>query len=338
MKVSIFSEKFIGEANGVYTAFLEAIDALKQEPEIELEINSNFDTCDIIHAHSIGLDFIKLSYKYKHKLIVSAHVVPDSFIGSLILSEWWKPIATWYLKFAFNRASKVIAVSPVVKTELEKIGVTTPIKVLCNSVDRNKFHPDKNAREQLRKKYNITSNNFVALCVGQIQPRKGIYDFLETASLCPDITFIWVGGRPYGRLTADYEQLTTAVDNAPPNVIFAGIVPFEEMPQYYAMSDVYFLPSLQENFAFATIEASSVKLPLLLRDNPEYPGTLFTHYLKAKDAQGFAQEIKKLYEDKAYLYEWQTQSDTLANQYEIKSYTKNLIQEYKTLYPAQLEE
>ncbi|MSR88749.1 MAG: glycosyltransferase [Candidatus Margulisbacteria bacterium] len=328
LKISILSEKFIGEANGVYTAFLETVDSLKKRSDVELSINENFQEADLIHAHSIGLEFIKLSFKYKKKLIISAHVVPDSFIGSLILSEWWKPLAKWYLKFVFNQAKMVIAVSPVVKSELEKIGVKTEIYVLCNSVDRNKFKPNPDARHTLRKKYNVSESQFVALCVGQIQPRKGIYDFLETARLCPDVTFIWVGGRPYGRLTADFDHLTSEVDKAPKNVIFAGIIPFEEMPEYYAMADVYFLPSYQENFAFATIEAAAVKLPLLLRDNVEYPGTLFTHYLKATDANGFSEQTKSL-QNPETLQKWQSESDMLASKYEINTYIEKILMLYK---------
>ena len=59
------------------------------------------------------------------------------------------------------------------------------------------------------------TNEFVVTCVGQIQPRKGIYDFIETAEKCPDITFVWVGGTPFKGLTAEYKKLQTVVKNAP---------------------------------------------------------------------------------------------------------------------------
>lgn len=100
------------------------------------------------------------------------------------------------------------------------------------------------------------------------------------------------------------------------------------MASYYAMSDCYFLPSYQENFAFATIEASSVKLPLVLRDNVEYPGTLFNHYLKGKDADDFATIISKLKQDPAYFKKWQNESDALATKYELKAYMKHLLKLY----------
>ncbi|HAR62674.1 MAG: glycosyltransferase family 1 protein [Candidatus Margulisiibacteriota bacterium] len=329
MKLNLIAEKFIGTANGVYTAYLESVESIKKINDIELTVNGKGDNYDVVHSHTIGFEYILKSFKYKNKLLVSAHVVPDSFIGSLILSELWRPMAKWYLKYVYSRARMIIAVSPVVKTELEKIGIKTEINVLCNSVNRVKFKADNESRDKFRQKLNIKKEDFVVLCVGQIQPRKGIYDFLEAAKNLKDIIFVWVGGRPYGKLTADFNSLTTAVENAPKNVIFTGAVDFDDMPSYYAMADVYFMPSFQENFAFATIEASSVKLPLVLRDNVEYPSSLFTHYLKGKNATDFTEIIKKLFGDREFFKKWQIESDTLASKYEISSYMKQLVSYYK---------
>ena len=100
------------------------------------------------------------------------------------------------------------------------------------------------------------------------------------------------------------------------------------MPFLYAMSDCFFMPSYQENFAFATIEASSVKLPLVLRDNVEYPSSLFTHYLKGKNANDFATIIKQLHSDEEFLIKWQNESDTLASKYDLVSYMKQLKEIY----------
>ena len=96
-------------------------------------------------------------------------------------------------------------------------------------------------RKTFRDKLGLT-NEFVVTCVGQIQPRKGIYDFIETAEKCPNVTFVWVGGTPFKGLTAEYNKLQEVVKQAPKNIIFTGIVDFNEMPGYYAASDVFFMP------------------------------------------------------------------------------------------------
>ena len=165
--------------------------------------------------------------------------------------------------------------------------------------------------------------------MGQIQPRKGVDDFVAVAEALPNVTFMWVGGRPYGKLTQGHERMTEVIKSAPKNVIWVGIVKLSKMPAYYAAADIYFMPSFQENFAFATIEAASTKLPLVMRDNPEYPDSIFTHYLKAGDAQGFIELIKKLIADPAFFIEYQNESDALANKYEINTYTDKIVKIYK---------
>ena len=328
LKIFVVAESFVGEANGVTTAILELMDSLNNDDYYELVDCPK--SADVIHAHTIGLEYIMYSYKYKHKMVVSAHVVPDSFIGSLIFSRLWRPLAKLYLTYVYNRSSQVIAVSPFVKTELERIGVTLKINVLCNSVDREKFNKNLDLRSKFRNRLKL-SDSFVVTCVGQIQPRKGIYDFIDTAKKCPDVTFLWVGGTPFKGLTAEYKKLQTVVKQAPSNIVFTGIVDFKDMPAYYAMSDVFFMPSYQENFAFATIEASSVQLPLILRDNVEYPSSLFTHYLKGNSSDDFSTIIMKLKNDSDYYSKWQQESETLASKYSLDAYMIQLKKIYQSI-------
>jgi 1,2-diacylglycerol-3-alpha-glucose alpha-1,2-galactosyltransferase len=321
LKIHVIAEAFVGEANGVTTAILELIESLEKDPYYTLVDTP--EEADVIHAHTIGLDYVKNTYKYRDKMVVSAHVIPDSFIGSLIFSKLWRPLAKQYLKFVYNRSKEVIAVSPFVKLELEKINVKSKIHVLCNSVDRQKFGQNQALRNTFRAKHGL-DGKFVVTCVGQIQPRKGIYDFIDAAKLCPDVQFVWVGGTPFKGLTAEYKKLQEVVKEAPKNILFTGIVDFKDMPAYYAMSDVYFMPSYQENFAFATIEAAAVKLPLVLRDNVEYPSSLFTHYLKGNTAEDFADVISTLHKDPDHFSHWQQESDTLASKYALDSYMATL--------------
>ena len=334
LKIHVIAEEFVGEANGVTTAILELLAGLEKDTFYELV--DNIEDADVIHAHTIGLEYIKQSFKYKSKMIVSAHVVPDSFIGSLILSELWRPIAKWYLKFAYNRSKSVIAVSPFVKDELQSIGVKSEINVLCNSVDREKFVFNESERLRLRQKHQV-ENKFIVVCAGQIQPRKGIYDFIETARKCPNVTFVWVGGFPFKRLTADYDKLQSVVKSAPKNIIFTGIVDFKEMPSYYTMADAFFMPSYQETFGYATIEAASCRCPVLLRDNVEYKDFFFNHYLKGQTPDDFAQILTKLKDDSDFYSHWQDESEVLATRYSQKEYMKQLKTLYLDLLPNRAE-
>ncbi|MDD5456238.1 MAG: glycosyltransferase family 4 protein [Candidatus Margulisbacteria bacterium] len=330
IKVNIFAESFIGEANGVLTAVKQTIQALTHHKEVEVQFNGK-KQADILHSHTIGPFFLLKSLEKSHKTIISAHVIPDSFIGSLIFSKWWKPLAKVYLRFIYNQADTIIAVSPKVKVELQKIGIKRNIEVLCNGVDRKKFKPDETARKKIRKNYNIPLKKTVVLCVGQLQPRKGLEDFIACARLLPDLIFLWAGGRPYGRLTEQYSKMNKLINTAPKNIIFTGIIAFDEIPYIYAAADIYFMPSYQENFAYATIEAASVKLPLVTRDIPEYLDTLFNHYLKGTTVQEFCLCIRRLTEDKSCYQKYQHHSDILAEKYNLNIYGDKLINIYKNV-------
>ena len=82
----------------------------------------------------------------------------------------------------------------------------------------------------------------------------------------PDTRFLWVGGQPIGRLTDGGKDLQQALASAPRNVRLTGPMPLDEMPGYYNAADVFCLPSHQETFCLAAIEAASCGLPLVLRD------------------------------------------------------------------------
>lgn len=292
LKFEIIAEKrFIRQANGIYTAFVQLVDQLRKRDDIEISVNTLSSQVDVIHTHTLGVHYLLKLLTCRDHLVTSAHVVPELFLGSLIFDKFCYGVAKFYLKFALNRARLVIAVSPVVKTQLERLGVTTEIIVLCNSVDRQQFRLDKHLRKRVRTQLGLSDDDFVSLCVGQIQRRKGIQTFLNVAEMLPHMTFVWVGGRPFGRLTADYDDMTKLVEQAPQNVRFMNAVDFEEMSDYYAMADVFFFPSFQENFAYAILEASSTRFPLVLRDNPEYPDLLSAHYLKADTDEGFCRDV-----------------------------------------------
>ena len=75
IRVNVIAEKFVGEANGVYTAIIQLINNLKQHPEIEVTENGSVSKSEVTHSHTIGLEYIWKSFFNKKKMIVSAHVV-----------------------------------------------------------------------------------------------------------------------------------------------------------------------------------------------------------------------------------------------------------------------
>jgi 1,2-diacylglycerol-3-alpha-glucose alpha-1,2-galactosyltransferase len=331
IRINIVSESDGFEAQGVHTAFLDMVEALSKRPEVELLVNVP-DKGDILHAHTFGPHYWTRRSQYPGRRIMTAHVIPDSFKGSLIGWQLWMPMAERYLRFAYNSAAVVLAVAPHVKDDLKRIGVTTRIEVLTNPVNEARFYVDPAFRIEGRKRLGLDAGAKVALSVGQIQPRKGVAEFIETARLCPDVTFVWLGGRPFKGLTADVKGLDAKIAAATPNVRFPGTVKLEEMPFYYSAADLFFFPSWQENCALAINEAMACGVPMLLKDNPEY-GPLYgpDHYLKALDPQGYAWQIQAFFEDAALQEKLREASLAVAKGFSVTSYADFLVKLYQEL-------
>ena len=149
--VNLVSEsEFTVQGHGVHTAYLETRHILESNPNIQLMVNAKPQkTTDLTHIHTVGLFAMRrlLSRRGGAK-IVSAHIVPDSLIGSIIGAKYWTPIFKYYLRWFYNRADVVIAVSPYTKDELVKLGVKRHIEVVPNSIDTSNFinSPERKAK------------------------------------------------------------------------------------------------------------------------------------------------------------------------------------------------
>jgi 1,2-diacylglycerol-3-alpha-glucose alpha-1,2-galactosyltransferase len=263
---------------------------------------------------------------------LTAHVVPGSFIGSLALAKYWAPLSDWYLKLAYNSADVVLCVAPQVKRDLEKIGVKARMEVLTNPVNESRFFVSPEKRAEGRKLLGLGETEKACICVGQIQPRKGVADFLDTAAALPGIKFFWLGGRPFKRLTADFDALNAKMAQAPKNAVFPGVFKLDQMAALYSASDLFFFPSLQENCALAINEAMACGIHMLLRDNPEYPELYGgDSYLKALDAGGYASEITRFFGDGDLRGSMARKSLEAAKKFSVKAFSENLMRIYQSL-------
>jgi len=329
LKVNLVSETvFTVKGHGVHTAFLETKESLLKAG-VDVKTNSS-EKCDVVHIHTIGpYSLIKL-LKNKKRSVVTAHVVPDSFVGSLVLAKLWLPLATMYLKFFYNQATAVIAVSPEVKRQLEGMGVKKKIYFIPNGVSLATFKKDSVARSYLRRKLKIKNEDFVVINVGQIQPRKGVETFINTAKSLPGIKFIWIGGMPFKIFSSGYNKMKKIQQDTPSNVFFLGEISFEKMPPYYNLADALFFPSLQENFPFTIIEAAASKLPLILRDLPIYKPVFNENFISGNEGS-FRDIILKLKKDKEHYEEYSKKAYDVAKKYEDMKLIKEVLKIYQDI-------
>jgi 1,2-diacylglycerol-3-alpha-glucose alpha-1,2-galactosyltransferase len=251
----------------------------------------------ILHAHTIGPVVLVRLLVHRGCRIVTAHITPGSLLGSVRCPRPLLGLVGKYMRFVYNRADSIIAVSQATAAEVAALKVRSPIIVTHNAIDNEPIQLLLSRRAELRAAFGWSAA-LVVLAVGQIQPRKGVEEFLACASALPQVHFVWVGGMPFGLLAAEREKLRRLCSAAPRNVNFAGLLPRPDVFRYYAAADVFFLPSHQETFGLAALEAATAGLPLLLRDLACYREWLDHAYLTAASVQEYVQLLAQLTDPK----------------------------------------
>lgn len=210
---------------------------------------------DAIHANSIraGLVMAAATIGLSVPVVWHAHdILPRH------------PLSTAVRLFAAATShNHILAVSHAVATRfrgvlLRPFKLRVPIEVIHNAVDLDRFHPDAEAREQMRCALNLKTTQSVVGIVGQLTPRKGqlelIEGFARVTQEVPDAILLIVGEALFNRDEEYAEQLKrTAVSlGIADRVRFLG--PRDDVPKLMQGLDVLVINSHEEPFALTVLE------------------------------------------------------------------------------------
>lgn len=170
-------------------------------------------------------------------------------------------------------AKKVVCVSDAVKDFSEKDHLNQSAKNIvlglgsCNGVDTaGKFNPELIEQEDLaniRKKYGILENDFVVGFVGRLVNDKGIPELIaawqEIIKVEQNIKLMLVG--PFETRDPISTDVRTIIENTP-SIMHIDLV--ENTAPYLACMDILALPTYREGFPTVVLEASSMRLPVLI--------------------------------------------------------------------------
>ena len=104
--VNLISESvFTVQGHGVHTAFIEMENLLAKQPSINLLVNQRHARgVDITHFHTFGFFALRrLLSRHVGKKVISAHVVPDSLVGSIAGAKVWIRLFKHYLRWFYNQ-------------------------------------------------------------------------------------------------------------------------------------------------------------------------------------------------------------------------------------------
>lgn len=137
------------------------------------------------------------------------------------------------------------------------------IEVIPPAIDTGMFVPNQD-KKSLRRKFNLSPNDFILITVRNLVPRMGIDNliiaFKEVVKKHPRAYLIIVGG---GFMKKKLKLLAKKL-NLIKNINFAGSLKDDELFSYYRLADLFILPTRYlEGFGLVTLEAMASGLPVL---------------------------------------------------------------------------
>ena len=331
-RINMLSAATTVDGQGVGSAYMEQVALVKECTDLfEVAENSGKSNFHIYHMHTVNPTY-RMRFTKKHVNVAYVHFIPSTLDGSIKMPKLFFGIFKKYVISTYRKADEIVVVNPSFIPPLMELGIKKEnITYIPNFVDHDKFHKiSEEERNALRDKYNIAHDAFVIMGCGQVQTRKGVIDYVETAKRNPDKTFVWAGGFSFGKITDGYKELKAIMDNPPANVKFIGIIPRSEMNGIFNMCDLLFMPSLSELFPMSILEAVNSMKPVLLRDLDLYEEILFKDkdcYAVGSNCDEFDAQVKKLASDKEYYNHYSEGSKVISDFYS-KEHVKNIWREY----------
>lgn len=220
---------------------------------------------DVIHAHFAypeGLAALLAKNFVRKPFILTLHgydIITEPLINYGIRLKKRYDIL---VRKILSKADRVFAASRYVYWEALNAGCSQERLVyLPNGVDLKRFNPDIDGFS-IRRKFGVTTEPIIFTLRGHV-PKNGIEYLIKAVPTVlkevPDAVFV-IGGS--GPLMAYHKGLAAQL-GLRRQIHFIKYIPPDELPYYYAASDVFIIPSVIEAFGLVAAEATACGKPVI---------------------------------------------------------------------------
>ncbi len=251
---------------------------------------------DIVHAHtpfSLGIAGLRLARRSDVPLVASYHTPTAEYAeyvapGPRTTSGLRRASRRWERWF-FNRADLVLAPSEITRTRLrESVGVVTPISVLSNGVDIDRFHTVDTAG--FRKQHGLDGARPLVGYTGRHGYEKRLDELIDAAAGL-DITLVLGGDGP---ARGDLER---RADDQGVDARFLGFLDRDLLCEFYAALDLFAFPSPVETQGMVAMEAAACGTPVVGADSgalaDTIPGDVAGYRYDPGDIEDFRAKIRR---------------------------------------------
>lgn len=226
------------------------------------------DLPDILHFHGVWMpaNYRIANFGIKHHIPYVINPRGDletTRINYNILKKWKKQVV-WALwgKRIVNKAACVIATSEQERDSIRRLGVTSPIAIIPNGIELDAF-PNHIIHRYRGKK--------IVLFLSRVNPIKGIELLLDAWSkIDPKLYDDWelhIAGNSDPKNYIHILEKKVNQLNLSKSVHFIGSITGEEKLRKYQDSNLFILPTLNENFGNVIAEAMMCECPVITTKN-----------------------------------------------------------------------
>lgn len=197
------------------------------------------------------------------------------YLGDFHLMYYFKGLIYKVLHYfeilSWKMVDRIWAITPVMRAKIwQESGLIAP--TIAESVDEGDF-----LLEPPRSPFTSDFSNKtyqIVMFHGLVSPQKGLDVFLDVAKEFPNVIFKIVGSGP---------ALTGLKEKAPPNVVFMGWIPFQEVKEHIASCTIGIAmrsndESNQFNFTMAFLQYGIMKKPVIVPMKQSYKDIGYSAY------------------------------------------------------------
>ena len=225
------------------------------------------------------------------------------------------PVSRQALRVIGNNVDVVTYVSKYARDRISAaLGPMAALEYLPPGVDTEVFRPDPTGRSRIREAIGL-GDRPVVVCISRLVARKGqdvlIRALPEILRSVADAVLLVVGDGPD---RDSLRRLAVQLD-VQDSVIFAGAVPWLELPAHYAAGDVFAMPCRTrgkgldvEGLGIVFLEASAMGLPVVAGDSGGAPEAVRERetgvVVDGRDVPAVAHAVAGLLGDRARARRW----------------------------------
>lgn len=228
---------------------------------------------DVVHSQCEFSTFFlarRIAEELNIPLVHTYHTVYEDYTHYFSPSvRFGKKAVAMFSRWVAAQTDCLIAPTGKVRFLLQRYGVGKPVFVVPSGIDLRRFagEPDPWRMAVLRASLDIPQDRLILVSVGRLAEEKNLDELLRIrASMGPAaVTLLLVGDGPdRPRL----EQLAVKMGLTAPDVVFAGMVPPEQVADWYQLGALFVSASTSETQGLTYVEALAAGVPALCRADP----------------------------------------------------------------------